>query len=192
MRDGTKWARFVMNRRMMAAAGRWRWTCRAVSPSGWRASRAEKYCIRSCLLMRPPLPTIDCLTDNPLRAPAHRFACTRLSGLGVATRQPAPRSNTMAWNEPGKGNKDPWGNKGQGDDVEAFLARLKANLGRVFGGSGPPERRGGGSGSNPLYWLLLIVAIWVLFDSWQIIDERQSGVVLRFGKFDRQIGRAHV
>lgn len=91
----------------------------------------------------------------------------------------------MAWNEPGKGNKDPWENKGQGADVEAFLARLKANLGRVFGGSGPPERRGGGRGSNPLYWLLLIVAIWVLFDSWQIIDERQRGVVLRFGKFER-------
>ena len=91
----------------------------------------------------------------------------------------------MAWNEPGKGSKDPWENKGQGDDVEAFIARLKANLGRVFGGSGPPERRSGGAGSNPLYWLLLIVMIWVVFDSWQIIDERQRGVVLRFGKFER-------
>lgn len=91
----------------------------------------------------------------------------------------------MAWNEPGKGSKDPWENKGQGDDVEAFIARLKANLGRVFGGSGPPERRSSGAGSNPLYWLLLIVMIWVVFDSWQIIDERQRGVVLRFGKFER-------
>lgn len=91
----------------------------------------------------------------------------------------------MAWNEPGKGNKDPWQNKGQEADIEAFISRLKANLGRVFGGSGPPERRAGGVGGNPLYWLLLIVVVWVAFDSWQIIDERQRGVVLRFGKFER-------
>lgn len=88
----------------------------------------------------------------------------------------------MAWNEPGKGNR---GNNGQDADIEAFINRLKANLGRVFGGSGPPERRTSGVGGNPLYWLLLIVVVWVLFDSWQIIDERQRGVVLRFGKFER-------
>lgn len=90
----------------------------------------------------------------------------------------------MAWNEPGKGGKDPWDNKDPGGDVDAFIARLKANLGRVFGGA-PPSRKGGGSGSNPLWWLLAIVVVWVLFDSWQIIDERQRGVVLRFGKFER-------
>lgn len=90
----------------------------------------------------------------------------------------------MAWNEPGKGGKDPWDNKDPGGDVDAFIARLKANLGRVFGGT-PPSRKGGGSGSNPLWWLLAIVVVWVLFDSWQIIDERQRGVVLRFGKFER-------
>lgn len=89
----------------------------------------------------------------------------------------------MAWNEPGRGGKNPWDNKDPGADVDAFIARLKANLGRVFGGA--PPARNSGSGSNPLWWVLAILLIWVLFDSWQIIDERQRGVVLRFGKFER-------
>lgn len=97
----------------------------------------------------------------------------------------------MAWNEPGKGGgKDPWnkGGKDPGDDVEAFLNRLKGNLGRVFGGGGPPSRDGGGGGNGlggilPIVGVLL--AIWIAFDSFVLIDERQRGVVLRFGKVER-------
>jgi modulator of FtsH protease HflK len=91
----------------------------------------------------------------------------------------------MAWNQPGGGKKDPWNNGDQGPDVEAFLNRLKANLGRVFGGSG-----GGGavgSSGGPGIGLLIagLLVLWLLFDAWAMIDERQRGVVLRFGKFDR-------
>ncbi|MDW8479375.1 MAG: FtsH protease activity modulator HflK [Xanthomonadales bacterium] len=32
---------------------------------------------------------------------------------------------------------------------------------------------------------LALLALWVLFDSWHMIDARQKGVVLRFGKFER-------
>lgn len=101
----------------------------------------------------------------------------------------------MAWNEPGgdknKGSKDPWdrGNDGQGADVDAFLARLKAGLGRVFGGDeGDGGGQGGGSGNGgPSLGLIVlaVLAIWLVFDSWVLIDERQRGVVLRFGKYER-------
>ena len=101
----------------------------------------------------------------------------------------------MAWNEPGGGKKDPWnsgGNGDQGPDVEAFLNRLKANLNRVFGGSGGngDNTRGKGSGSGMPFGLLLLglVALWVVFDSWTVIQEQNRGVVLRFGKVHRIMG----
>jgi membrane protease subunit HflK len=97
----------------------------------------------------------------------------------------------MAWNEPGGGKKDPWNSGGGGDqgpDVEAFLNKLKANLNRVFGGSGGGggSRAGRGSGGPSLGLLLVgLLALWFVFDAWQQVDERERGVVLRFGKFDR-------
>lgn len=91
----------------------------------------------------------------------------------------------MAWNEPGKGGKTPWDNKDPGGDVEAFIARLKANLGRMFGNSGPPPKRGASGAGNPLGWIMILLLVWLAFDSWQVINERERGVVLRFGKFDR-------
>lgn len=99
-----------------------------------------------------------------------------------------PERHDMAWNEPGGGKKDPWNQGGdQGPDVEAFLNRLKANLGRVFGGGGGNGESGsGGTGAGGLGWLIIGLAVaWLVFDCWQQIDERQRGVVLRFGKFDR-------
>ncbi len=107
----------------------------------------------------------------------------------------------MAWNTPGGGkDRDPkdsgsGGRGGQGPDVDAFLDRLKSNLGRVFGGDDGRSGRGGsggsgGSGGNsggPSLGLifLAIFLIWFVFDSWTLIDERQRGVVLRFGKYER-------
>ncbi len=94
----------------------------------------------------------------------------------------------MAWNEPGGGKKDPWNSGGQGPDVDAFLARLKQNLGRVFGGNGGGAGRSGGAGQGAGGFGLLVLALvvaWFVFDAWQQIDERERGVVLRFGKFDR-------
>jgi membrane protease subunit HflK len=103
----------------------------------------------------------------------------------------------MAWNEPGGGKKDPWNGSGggsgggdQGPDVEAFLNRLKANLNRVFGGgpggTGGRGRGAGGSGGPPIALIAGgLLAVWLLFDSMILIDERDRGVVLRFGKYDR-------
>jgi modulator of FtsH protease HflK len=97
----------------------------------------------------------------------------------------------MAWNQPGGGKKDPWnggGNNDQGPDVEAFLNRLKGNLGRVFGGGGGTTGgTGSGAAGGPGLGLIIIgaVVLWLIFDAWTMIDERQRGVVLRFGEFNR-------
>lgn len=103
----------------------------------------------------------------------------------------------MAWNQPGSGgsgggdkDRDPWnGNKDPGADVEAFLNKLKTSLNRVFGGGGEDSRRndGGGDpvGRGVLLLVLLAVSAWAIFDSVVLVDERERGVVLRFGKYDR-------
>jgi membrane protease subunit HflK len=90
----------------------------------------------------------------------------------------------MAWNQPGKGNQDPWKGKDPGNEVEAFVNRLKG----MFGGGGGGGNRAGGegaSGFNPLPWVLVLIGVWVVFNSFKLMDERQRGVVLRFGEFNR-------
>ena len=75
----------------------------------------------------------------------------------------------MAWNQPGKGKQNPWGAPSPGGGMDAMLQRLR----ELFGGG------------NPLGWLLPLLALLLLFNSFKLVDERQRGVVLRFGKFDR-------
>ena len=89
----------------------------------------------------------------------------------------------MAWNQPGKGNQDPWKGKDPGNEVDAFVNRLKG----MFGGGGSAGGRGGqpASAFNPLPWILGLVGIWLVFNSFKLMDERQRGVVLRFGEFNR-------
>jgi membrane protease subunit HflK len=80
----------------------------------------------------------------------------------------------MAWNQPGKGNQDPWRGKDAGNPIEALLSRLRD----FFGG-------GNAGGVGPLGWIVPVLALLVLFNSFKLIDERQRGVVLRYGAFDR-------
>ena len=85
----------------------------------------------------------------------------------------------MAWNEPGGGKRrDPWQGGGEQPDLDAMLKRFRDGFGRAFG---PP---GGGA------WLVVlgILVLWFALDSWRTIDESKRGVVLRFGKYDRQMG----
>ena len=93
----------------------------------------------------------------------------------------------MAWNLPGKGSgsdkggKDPWKGRDPDRETDAFLDRLKQGMGRIFGGES------GGSDNGPRFamWFGILVLVGLLFSSFQIIDETQRGVVLRFGQFDR-------
>jgi len=88
----------------------------------------------------------------------------------------------MAWNEPGGGKRDPWQGKPQPPDMEAMLRRLRDGVNRLFGGSG-----GSGGGSHGLVPIVagFLVLAWIAISSWQSIDARQIGVVLRFGQFNR-------
>jgi membrane protease subunit HflK len=85
----------------------------------------------------------------------------------------------MAWNEPGGGKRDPWGGKQQPPDMEAILRRLRDGVTRLFGGGG-----GGAHGLVPLI-IAFMLFLWIAGTSWQSIDARQIGVVLRFGQFNR-------
>ncbi len=105
----------------------------------------------------------------------------------------------MAWNEPGGGRRDPWGNGGGGGgreqppDLEEMLRRLKDSVAGLFGGG--QRRRGDsggqsdGTGSGGFGGLIAIVVglavLWLVVDSFHVIDQRQRGVVLRFGEFTR-------
>lgn len=84
----------------------------------------------------------------------------------------------MAWNQPGKGNQEPWKPRGGGNPVEDFLNRLKDQL----GGGGP---RSGGRGFGPLGLVAMVLGVLALFNSFKLVDERELGVVLRFGAFNR-------
>jgi membrane protease subunit HflK len=86
----------------------------------------------------------------------------------------------MAWNEPGGGKRDPWGGKSPPPDMEAMLRRLRDGVNRLFGGPG-----GGGSHGLVPIIAAFAVLIWIATSSWQSIDAREIGVVLRFGQFNR-------
>lgn len=96
----------------------------------------------------------------------------------------------MAWNQPGNRNNDPWRGKDPGREVQAFVDRLRGMFGGTAGrgsGSGSGSGSNDGSGLNPLYPVLALLVVWVLFNSFKLIDERERGVVLRFGEFSRMI-----
>ena len=87
----------------------------------------------------------------------------------------------MVWNIPGKGGdspdnrQNPWPprrpDRGNGGGLDGLMDQLRG----LFGGNG------GGAGR----WILLVVALLVLFSSFQLVGEQQRGVVLRFGEFSR-------
>lgn len=79
----------------------------------------------------------------------------------------------MPWNEPGGNPRDPWGGGNRGPDLERSLRRLRERFGRL----------GGGGGVFSI--LLALVLALVLVDSFTVINARQVGVVLRFGRFER-------
>ena len=86
----------------------------------------------------------------------------------------------MAWNQPGKGNQDPWKPRSGNNPVEDFLNRLKDQL-----GGGNQKGGGGAGGFGPAGLVAIGLAALVLFNSFKLIDESERGVVLRFGQFSR-------
>jgi membrane protease subunit HflK len=97
----------------------------------------------------------------------------------------------MAWNEPGGGNKDPWGGKGGNDgppDLDEMARKMREKMNKFFGGRGGGNGSGSGGkriGSPFNFGLIAVVAViaWVLSGIY-IIQPAERGVVLRLGKYN--------
>lgn len=91
----------------------------------------------------------------------------------------------MAWNEPGGGNKDPWGGRGdQGPpDLDELVRKMKTKFSGLFGarprkpGSGLPNMGGVGA------LIAVAVVLWLVYDMTYVIEPAQRGVVTRFGAY---------
>lgn len=98
----------------------------------------------------------------------------------------------MAWNEPGGGNKDPWGGKGGNDgppDLDEMARKMRDKMNKFFGGRGG---KGGGSGRGGIpinLGLIAVIAVvaWVLSGIY-IVQPAERGVVLRFGAYNDTTG----
>lgn len=83
----------------------------------------------------------------------------------------------MAWNTPGSGSgndkRNPWKPRGNGggNGLDGIIDRLR---GLFDGGPGGWWR-----------WVAIVLGLLILFSSFKLIGERERGVVLRFGQFNR-------
>ena len=98
----------------------------------------------------------------------------------------------MAWNEPGGGDKDPWGNRGdQGPpDLDEVFKNIKDKFNGLFGGRGSRQGgRGGTSGGSGGFSprtlgivAAIVVALW-LSSGFYIIQPAEKGVITRLGAY---------
>ncbi|MBL4638532.1 MAG: FtsH protease activity modulator HflK [Proteobacteria bacterium] len=93
----------------------------------------------------------------------------------------------MAWNEPGKGEKDPWGNRGNDGppDLDEVIRNMQRKFQSLFGGSSSNNDDTSSNGGNGIGagLLLAVVAIVWLASGIYIVDPPERGVVLQFGKY---------
>lgn len=79
-----------------------------------------------------------------------------------------PRVSWMAWNRPGGSSGKSTRGSGTGGGFGQLMEKL-------------PDFGNG----NPLRWLWVVLALWLAFNCFVLVNEQERGVVLRFGKFDR-------
>jgi len=106
----------------------------------------------------------------------------------------------MAWNDPpDQPPRDPWGDRKKRNedgppDLEEMLRKFWAQVTGLFGNKKPA--RGTPSGPTPSSGpkmstvaaiIAAVITLWALMNSVHIIEPRETGVVLRFGKFDRAL-----
>lgn len=97
----------------------------------------------------------------------------------------------MAWNEPGGGNRDPWGGRGddQGPpDLDEVVRKMQDKFGGLFGGRKGSGGGGRGAGGFGIGLIVGLIALIWLFSGVYIIDEAERGVVLRFGEYEKTVG----
>jgi membrane protease subunit HflK len=98
----------------------------------------------------------------------------------------------MAWNEPGGGNKDPWGGRSNDDgppDLDEIARKMRERMSGFFGKKGGKGGGKGGGSKSFSFSLIAVLAVvaWVLSGIY-IIDPAERGVVLRLGKFNSITG----
>lgn len=99
----------------------------------------------------------------------------------------------MAWNEPGGGNKDPWGGSSgnQGPpDLDEIVRKLQERVSGLLGGVRKPGSPAGGGGTPNLSNRTVGVIAAVLLLGWlftgiYIVDPAERGVVTRFGAYTK-------
>ncbi len=94
----------------------------------------------------------------------------------------------MAWNEPGKDDKDPWGNNRGNDtppDLDEVIRNMQRKLGALFGGKSSPSSNNepNSGGTLGLGIIIAIVAVVWLASGFYIVEPAERGVVLQFGKY---------
>ena len=96
----------------------------------------------------------------------------------------------MAWNEPGgsgNGNgRDPWGNGGKDQgppDIDEVVRNLRKKMGGLFGGGGGRSSDDGSGNTGMGVLIIIAIVAWLAIDSSYIINEKERGVVLRFGQY---------
>lgn len=109
----------------------------------------------------------------------------------------------MPWDEKGNGgqNKDPWGApqkgretgaprdpQGKNNDLESLLRESQKKLENILrksgGGNGNPNNPISGNSFLIAAGLVLISVLWLLSGIY-IVNTKEAGVVMRFGKYDR-------
>lgn len=93
----------------------------------------------------------------------------------------------MAWNEPGGGNRDPWGGNGRDQgppDLDEVIRKFSDKLGGLFGGKRSGSGRGPGRSGSAGIWIVvgILFVLW-LASGFYIVDEGKRAVVLRFGRY---------
>ena len=96
----------------------------------------------------------------------------------------------MAWNEPGKGEKDPWGNRGNDGppDLDDVIRNVQRKLSGIFGGGSSDNNDSSGGGTLGLGLIFLVIGIVWLVSGFYIIDPAERGVVLRFSAYQQTTG----
>ncbi len=99
----------------------------------------------------------------------------------------------MAWNEPGGNKQDPWGggNKGNNQgppDLDEAFRKFQQTLKGIFNGkggsSGGNGSRSGSSGGAGLWGgVIIVAALAYAWNAVYIVDEKERGVILRFGQY---------
>jgi membrane protease subunit HflK len=93
----------------------------------------------------------------------------------------------MAWNEPGNGGKDPWGNRGNDGppDLDDVVRNMQKKLGGLLGGNGGSDdgNNNANQGSFGVGLIAIIAVIVWLVSGIYIVEAPERGVVLRFGQY---------